>query len=135
MRVKNHEILYLYNSNLLFDRQNLGYLLALKDHVVKDLDVNEESVTERQLKNIAYKLNVNVDEMIDKRSMEYRSMMKNKDFEEEDVLRTIKHNPNLLRTPIAIYSDKAFFVNSAYDFVNHDMAMSGVTPNHRQSDD
>lgn len=135
MRIKENEILYLYNSNLLFDRQNLGYLLSLKDHVIKDVDVKEDTISEQQLKNIAYKLNVSVDKMIDTKSMEYRNMVKEKDLDEEDVLTAIKKNPNLLRTPIAIYKDKAFLVNSAYDFVNHDMAVSGITPNHRDSDD
>lgn len=121
MTVEKKEILFIYNSAMQDDRVALGYTKALKDFVIKEFDIKKEAFTETQLKEIATRLLVKPADLIDRESDIYVDKYAGSQLKETDVLVALKHEPDLMRTPIAIYHERAEFVHSKYDFISRGM--------------
>jgi len=129
MKVVKNEIFLIYNSKIIRDRETLAYAKALKSYVIKDLDITKDFLTQMQLAEIAQKLNVTMRGLLDKKSASENTNLLH--LSEDDLFKVLKNNPDLLRTPIAIYPDKAAFIGSPYDFVNKDMDLFGAKSEER----
>ncbi len=121
MIVQKNEILFIYNSAMQDDRVALGYAKALKDFIVKEFDIKKETFTETQLKEIATRLLIRPVDLIDRESDIYMDKYSGSQLTETDLLVALKHEPDLMRTPIAIYHERAEFVHSKYDFISRGM--------------
>jgi arsenate reductase len=126
MDITDNEMLLIYNSEKLSDRKALGYAKALRDYTVKERDIARDSLTETQLKEVANRLGVTVGDLVDEQSDIYQDKFKSATVSETDLLIAITHEPELLRTPIALYADHGEFVDP-YTFVKRDMAPPDIT--------
>lgn len=126
MQVTENEILFIYNSKIFKDKQALGYIVPLKDHKIKELDLYYDKLTERQLKQIADKLGIEIKELLDTNSDIYKNEIRDKSLDDQDILTVLKENPDVLRTPIAMTSDRAVFVTDPYSLIQDDMDQPGV---------
>lgn len=126
MKAKDNEILLIYNSEKYEDRKAKGYADTLKDHALNERDVTKNNLTETQIAEIAADMNVDISQLVDKNSDLYLHQLKDKSFSEEELMKLIVKNPELLKTPIAYKGSKAFFVDSAYQFVNDDFDIDGI---------
>lgn len=126
MKAKDNEILLIYNSEKYEDRKAKGYADTLKDHALNERDITKNNLTETQIAEIARDMNVDISELIDKNSDLYLHQLKDKGFSESELTKLIVKNPELLKTPIAYKGSKAFFVGSAYQFVNEDFDVEGI---------
>lgn len=126
MEVKPNEILFIYNSNQHLDKKGLGYVHSLKHYKVKDIDISQDSLTEQQYAELALKMNIEPGDLADKKSSKYKENLDASDLSKEDILIALKNNPNLVKTPIVVYHDRAEFVGSGYQFVRQDMATSEI---------
>ena len=130
MQIESNEILLIYDSNDLQDREALGYAQTLQHHKLKELDVSKETLTELQLEILSDKFGAKPRDLIDKTSEYYKEHYADKDVDREDILKIIKNNPGLLNTPIAVYKGKAHFLDSPYDFIRKDLGNSGIKSRH-----
>lgn len=135
MTIADNEMMFIYNSGVQTDRVALGYAQAVKGIVLKERDTRKEPFTETQLKRIADKLGVTSLDLIDKKSELYQAKYRDADLAEHDVLMLIKQEPDILRTPIVLYSDYAEFVDSKYDFVKRGMASPDITSKHANKEE
>lgn len=126
MQAIKNEILFIYNSKIFSDKQALGYIIPLKDHKIKELDLYHDQLTERQLKQIADKMKIETEDLLDKKSDDYKNQVKGKSLDDEDILTVLKENPDMLRTPIALTENKAVFVKDPYSLIQDDMEIEGV---------
>jgi arsenate reductase-like glutaredoxin family protein len=126
--IEKNEMVLIYNENKLRDRVTLGYVKSIKDIKVKEINVYKDKITEQQFMDIARRLNVNPAELFDRQSEEYREKYADTKLSKDDVLKILKHNSSILRTPIAMYHDQAYFVQSPYDFVKTGLAFKGINP-------
>jgi arsenate reductase-like glutaredoxin family protein len=126
MTITDNEILLIYNSGKQSDRKALGYAKALREYTVKERDISRDALTETQLKEVANKLGVTAVELLDRESDIYRDKYRSASVSETDLLITLTHEPELLRTPIALYADHAEFVDP-YTFVKRGMAPPDIT--------
>jgi len=122
MSVEENEMMFIYNSGIQTDRVGLGYAQAVPGYVLKEHDTRKETFTELQLKEIASKLKVQPIDLVDRRSDLYIQKYKNTALSENDVLTVLKHEPDMMRTPIVLYHDGGEFVGSKYEFVKRGMA-------------
>lgn len=122
MKAHKNEIKLIYNSSRMEEKRAVGYAEALKDHKLQTIDITKEHITETQLAELADQLGVNVRELIDEQSALYKDNFADKDFEDGEILRVLVQNLEMLKTPIALKDEKAFFVTSSYDFIKQDMA-------------
>ena len=121
MKAQKNEIKLIYNSSRMEERRAVGYAEALKDHKLQTIDVTREHITETQLAELADQLGVNVRELVDEQSALYKDTFADKDFEDGEILRVLVQNLEILKTPIALKDEKAFFVTASYDFIKQDM--------------
>src|SRR5690606_27466077 len=128
MTISDNEMMFIYNSGIQTDRVGLGYAKAVPGYVLKEHDTRKEVFTETQLKEIASKLKVEPIDLIDRRSDLYLQKYKDKALRENDVLTVLKHEPDMMRTPIVLYRDSGEFVGSKYEFVKKGMAPPDTHP-------
>lgn len=121
IQIMDNELLFIYNSRSANDRIALGYIKPVNTYVVKEFDIQNDALTETQLKEIANRLKVPTQELIDKNSDVYKDKFADANFEEEDLLVALKQEPDLMRTPIVLFRDGGEFVESKFDFMKKDM--------------
>lgn len=106
MEFNPQEITLIYNFNKQGDRESIAYAKQIADKV-NEIDISKTSLTERQMAMLLDKLGVGVEAIIDKKSDVYREKYSDKDMEEPDWLGVLKHEPNMMKTPIGILDDKS----------------------------
>jgi len=121
MKIAKNEIALIYNSNNIQDRQALAYALSLKNRKVKTIDIQQNKLTETQLKSIANALDKNPDGLIDKHSTKYLRYFTDKDLSQKEILKTLKANPSMLNTPILMHQKGAAFIDSHHTLVKKEL--------------
>ncbi|WKN31043.1 hypothetical protein PZB74_19010 [Porifericola rhodea] len=106
MEFNPKEITLIYNFNKQGDREALAYAKQMAVNV-NEVDISKTPPTERQIAQLLDKLGVSVEELIDVKSDVYKEQYKDKSMDEADWLGVLKHNPNLMKTPIGILGDRS----------------------------
>lgn len=123
MKVSKNEILLIYNSSYLHDRETLAYAKSLKNHELKEFDLQNNSLNETQLNQITKRMDVKPNELINTKSTKYLRYYFDTDLTQKSTLKVLKRNPGMIKTPIAVYNDHAEFIKTPYEFIRKDMAM------------
>jgi len=113
MKVEEREELLIYNSNEMKDKRTLVYAES-KERYLKTIDVSKEKITGTQLKELADKIGVGVKDMIDSKKFEDK---KKEQFDEDQGLKLLANNLELLKTPILVKHNAAYFVDSEYNLI------------------
>jgi len=129
MQIREHEILFIYNSNDIKDRKALGYVKSLKHLHIKEFDLYEDDFSEFQIEEIIQRLNIQPSELINKNSKLYLEKYSDKELGHKDILKVLSQKPEMIKTPIALYHDHARFVGTGYEFIKEDMVNTGKTRN------
>ena len=120
------ELTLVYHSEKTDDKKARGYVESLPSLVIKTLDLAKEPITETQLAQLADKIEIPIEDLIDvsydERSSADRERAGLKQMNKTEILTMIKHNPKLLRTPILIIGDRAYKYGSAYHLIKDQMA-------------
>ena len=111
------ELTLIYHSEKTDDKKARAYVESFPSLTIKTLDLARENVTETQLAQIADKMQVPIEELVDitydDRSTEVRQTENIKQMDSAELLILIRHNPKLLATPILIIGHKAYkYANS-----------------------
>ncbi len=106
MEFDPQEITLIYNFNKQGDREALAYAKQMAVSV-NEVEVSNSPMTERQMAMLLDKLGVGVEAIIDKKSDVYKEKYADKDMDEPDWLGVIKHEPNIMKTPIGILGEKS----------------------------
>ena len=118
MKVSEKEILFIYDSSDMQQREGLAYTKSLRHFEVKEIDIRKDKLTQLQLSNLAKRLNVSSKALMrtDNES-HFGDVM---DLDEHDFLDYLSSNLYMLKTPIAVYYDHAKFVGSQYEMIKED---------------
>ena len=116
------ELTLIYHSEKTDDKKARAYVESFPSLTIKTLDLARENVTETQLAQIAGKMQVPIQELVDitydDRSADARQTENIKQMDSAELLILIRHNPKLLSTPILIIGDKAYRYSTAYHLIN-----------------
>ncbi|MEQ9441579.1 MAG: ArsC/Spx/MgsR family protein [Cyclobacteriaceae bacterium] len=113
------EVVIIYNFEDRGNREAIAYAKQIAQNV-NEIDISKNPLTERQLAELLDRLGVGIEEIIDRRSDLYKEKYQDVDMDEADWLGVIKHNPELMRTPIGILGDKAVICESPNDMLKLD---------------
>lgn len=112
----NQTILYYHSGNSL-GKQALGYVNAT-DAKVNAIDISRTKITGTQWVGIAEKLNLSIDQLIQKDHPNFRKQYdKDSDLEEHDWLKLLEKHPEILVYPIAIRGDKYIQIQTPSDLL------------------
>ena len=106
MKATKNEIIFIYNSSNIQERQALAYALSLK---------------QRKIKSIANSLDKSPEELIDKNSTKYLRYFINTDLSPKEILKALQTNPSMLTTPIMLKEDGGEIVDDFYQLVEKDL--------------
>ncbi|MFA0963596.1 ArsC/Spx/MgsR family protein [Roseivirga sp. BDSF3-8] len=109
MELNDREITLFYNPASKKSRNTLAMAKTMSEHI-NEWDVTQNPPTERQLKEIMQMLDATVDDMIEKDSDLYREKYEKASFSEEEWLKILKQNPELIQTPIVFKGGKGKFI-------------------------
>jgi len=116
------ELTLIYHSEKTDDKKARAYVESLPTLAIKTLDLAREKVTETQLAQIADKMQLPIDELVDitydDRSTAARQTGNIKQMDSGELLILIRHNPKLIATPILIIGDKAYKYATSYHLIN-----------------
>lgn len=118
------ELDFIYNSNQIKEREALGYANSLGNHKINEIDIYKNPLTERQLADLAKKLDIEVHSLLNTESEIYQDEIKGGDYTDQDILKMVKENTTLLKTPILVSQTRGQFINSAFDLNKIDMAFN-----------
>ncbi len=117
------ELTLIFNSDKHDDRKARGYVEALQGFRVKTLDLAREKITETQLAEVAGKMNVGIEELIDPTYDDHISVHKEglKMMDRQSMLTLMVNDPKLISTPIAIIGKHAYKFGTGYGFLKEKM--------------
>jgi len=118
MKVSKNEILFIYDSSDMQQREGLAYAKSLRHYEVKEIDIQNDSITQLQLSQLAKKLGVSDKELMRTDNESHFSELM--DLDGHDMLDYLASNLKMIKTPIAVYHDQAKFIGSQYELMKED---------------
>lgn len=122
---KPRELTLIYHSEKSDDKKARGYVESLRV-AVKTLDLAKDQMTETQLAQLADKMGISVEELIDPTYDDRENTDENKEglkkMDTTELLVVIKHNPKILDTPIVILGDRAYKYKTGYNLIREYMS-------------
>ena len=122
MQITQNEILFIYNSKNLQERQALGLAKSLPGHEIKEFDLQKDTFTETQVEELANILDVDPVSLIDDKSDTYQKTYSKVSLTREGALTAIAKKPELMKSPIAVYNDQAKSIEAPYEIAKWNMS-------------
>ena len=124
MTIKDNEIILIYDSEDVQDREALGYAESLKHYEIKALDTRKHRFTELQIVEIADLLGINLSELINEQSETYLTEYAKVKLDRSGILRALRAHTEMMKTPIALLKGRGQIMGSSYEFIKQDMSAS-----------
>ena len=116
------ELTLIYHSEKTDDKKARAYVESFPSLTIKTLDLARDKVTETQLAQIADKMHVPIEALVDlsydDRSTVVRQTKSIKEMDSGELLILLRHNAKLLATPILIVGDRAYKYATSYHLIN-----------------
>lgn len=106
MEFNPKEITVIYDFNKRGGREALAYAKQIAQNV-KEIDISKQPLTRTQLAELIDKLNVGIEEVIDKTDDLYQDKYEGVDMDENGWLEVLVHNHSMIKTPIGILGKRA----------------------------
>lgn len=114
MRTHLREILIYYNPESSNDKKTVAHAQSLAPFV-KTYSFDKAPSTGTSWQQIISSLNLRPKDLLNRAHPYYQNHIRGRDFDEEGWLNVIKHNPSLIKAPIAIQGQKAVLCTNATD--------------------
>lgn len=120
---QSKELTLIFNSDKSDDKKARGYVETLRGVTIKSIDLSKEKITETQLAEIADKMEVGIEDLLDPTYDDHISVHKGglKLMDRHSLLTLMIQDPKLISTPIVILGKKAYKVGSGYEFIKERM--------------
>ncbi|CAM4134308.1 arsenate reductase family protein [Gillisia hiemivivida] len=113
---KNQITLY-YNSESGIAKQTLAYAKA-EGLPIQEIDILKTKITGTQIVELAAKLYIEVEDLVNQEHPSYKSHFENHNFSTDDWIKMIQHNPEIMNQPIALRGDTTILVKTPTDIIN-----------------
>ncbi len=110
------QITVFYNSNSDKAKQTLAYA---RTHglAIEEIDVLKHHFTGTQITEMAFRLGIEVNELVNQEHFKYRKKFNFKDFSSEDWITMIQNHPDILKQPIVFWGSKTILVETPTDIL------------------
>ena len=114
MKTRSNEILIYYHSESRRGKQLFAYAKTIAKHV-RAFDFKKNALTTVMMQDLLTMMDTDAKSLMDKSKKDYRERIKGTEYREEDWLNILIHHPELIRSPIAVYKNKARLCDSPTD--------------------
>ena len=116
MQFHPNELFLLYNPQSTVGKQTKAIAKDICNHL-NEVDSLREKMGPTYWKEVITMLGVQPDELLDKSHPEYQSKVGNQTYTMNGWLDVLTHNPQLVKSPIAIFNGKAVFCKTPTDIL------------------
>ena len=110
------EVILFYNPNSTIARKTLAYAKA-EGFPIRDVDVLKTPFTRTQLVELADRLNLNIEELVNKAHPSFYKYFGDPELSDKDWIKILNKNPDFLKEPIAIRGDKTVLIETPSDII------------------
>lgn len=112
------EITLIYDSNEHIGRQILAYAQT-ESLPIRDVDLAHVSLTPTHWVGLAKRMNIEVKELVNTEDPDFMQKFGNvSDLSEDDWLKLLVHNPDILRAPIVMKGEKIVMMSNSQDMLH-----------------
>lgn len=111
MRIHDQEILFYHDPDMEISRKALAYAKTITTSV-KEINYLKDRFTPTVWRQILGMLQLEPKQLMNKSLPYYQENLRGRNFEMDDWINVLTHQPGLLRGPIAIKGNQAVFISS-----------------------
>ena len=112
----DRQITLFYNSNSVRAKQVMAYA-ETEGFVVQKFDMLASPPTGTQIAEIAARLGLKVEDLVNQEHPAYTSQFVHHDFSDDDWIKMIRHNPEIMKQPIAIRGERTILIETPTDII------------------
>ena len=114
MKTHQREILIYYNPESNSDRKTVAHAQSLVPHV-RSFSFSQAPSTTTSWKQILKSLDMHPKDLLNKADPYYQSHIRGRDFDSHGWLEVLRHNPMLIKAPIAIRGQRVVLCTNSTD--------------------
>jgi arsenate reductase len=119
MRLHPSEMYFYHSSAQPIDKQTKAYAMTLTKFV-NEIDVIKEPITATQWDQILRKLELRAKDLLNRAHPDYQNFIAGRDWDDEGWLNILVRHPYLIKSPIAIFRNKAILCRTPSDILKLD---------------
>ncbi len=112
----DRQITLFYSSNSTRAKQSLAYAKA-EGLAIQEIDILKTKLTGTQIVELADRLHMEVADLINQEHPSYKKHFEHHDFSTDDWIKMIRHNPEIMKQPIALRGDITILVETPTDII------------------
>lgn len=112
----NRQITLFYNSKSVIAKQTLAYAQA-EGLPIQEIDLLREKLTGTQIVELADRLKMKVEDLINQEHPAYTSNFEQHSFSTDGWIKMIRNNPEIMKQPIALRGDITILVETPTDIL------------------
>lgn len=112
----DRQITLFYSSKSVRAKKTLAFAKA-EGLPIQDIDILRIRLTGTQIAELAARLNMEIKDLVNQEHPSYTSSFEHHDFSDEDWIKMIRHNPEIMKQPIALRGDVTILVETPTDII------------------
>ena len=112
----DRQITLFYSSKSVRAKQTLAYAKA-EGLPIQEIDILRTRLTGTQIAELADRLHLEIKNLVNQEHPAYTSHFEHHNFSSEDWIKMIRHNPEIIKQPIALRGDKTILVETPTDII------------------
>lgn len=112
----DRQITLFYSSASVRAKQTLAYARA-EGLPIQEIDILKTPLTGTQIVELADRLQLKVADLVNQEHPAYKSQFEHHEFSTDDWIKMIRHNPEIMKQPIAIRGSVTILVETPTDII------------------
>ncbi len=110
------QITLFYSSKSVRAKQTLAYAKA-EGLPIQEIDILRTRLTGTQIAELADRLHIEIKDLVNQEHPSYISRFEHHNFSDDDWIKMIRHNPQIMKQPIALRGDVTILVDTPTDII------------------
>ncbi len=112
----SRQITIYYNPESVIAKKTLAFAQSEGLAILK-IDILKTPLTGTQIAELSSRLNLEVKDLVDQEHDSYRLKFQPHNFSTDDWIKMIRHNPEIMRQPIALHGDTTVLIHTPTDIL------------------
>lgn len=110
------QITLFYNPNSIRAKKTIAFAQSY-GLPIQEVDLLKTKLTGTQIVELAEKLFLKVSQLVNQEHPTYQSLTEPHEFSTDDWIKTIQHNPQIMKQPIALKGDRSLLIETPTDIL------------------